>query len=58
MKLLFLLLFGTPAFAFVENGGFHPEPGPTQIDNTVIQSLSMANNEKNDVERNSIANGE
>jgi len=57
MKLLFLLLLGTPAFAFVEDG-FHPEPCPTQLSNTVVKSLSIAKNEKNDMERNSIANGE
>ena len=58
MKLLFLLLLGTPAFAFVEDGGFHPEPCPTQLNNTVVKSLSIAKNEKNDMERKSIANGE
>ena len=58
MKLLFLLLLGTPAFAFVEDGGFHPEPCPTQLNNTVVKSLSITNNAQNELERNSIANGE
>ncbi len=57
MKLLFLLLLGTPAFAFVEDGGFHPEPCPTQLNITVVKSLSIANNAQNELERNRTADG-
>jgi len=53
MKLLFLLLIGTPAFAFVEDGGFHPEPCPTQINTEVVQSVSLINNDQRELERNS-----
>ena len=53
MKLLFLLLIGTPAFAFVEDGGFHPEPCPTQLNTEVVQSVSLINNDQRELERNS-----
>ena len=57
-SLILLLLIGTPAFAFVEDGGFHPEPCPTQqIRGTVVKSLSIANNAKNDLEGNRTADG-
>ena len=45
MKLLILLLISTPAFAFVEDGGFHPEPCPTQINNQLVQSVSIISND-------------
>jgi len=55
MKLLLLLLIGTPAFAFVEDGGFHPEPCPTQLNNQLVESLTIIPNERiqRQLERNS-----
>ena len=60
MKLLILLLISTPAFAFVEDGGFHPEPCPTQINNQLVQSVSIISNDSipRQLERNSKSIGE
>ena len=57
-SLILLLLIGTPAFAFVEDGGFLPKPfSAQQIRDTVVKSLSIANNAKNDLEGNRVADG-
>lgn len=59
MKLLFLFLIGIPAFALVEDGGFHPEPCPTQLNTQVVQSVSLMNNDQRLLDRNieSISDG-
>ena len=55
MKLLLLLLIGTPAFAFVEDGGFHPEPCPTQLNNQLVETVTIIPNDRiqRQLERNS-----
>ena len=58
MKILPLLLLATPAYAFSE-GGFHPEPCPTQLNSQVVVPVTIVSKETHyELERDSTANGD
>ena len=40
MKLLLLFVLATPAYALSE-GGFHPEPCPTQLNSQVVVPITI-----------------
>ena len=44
MKLLLLFVLATPAYALSE-GGFHPEPCPTQLNSQVVVPITIKSNE-------------
>ena len=57
MKLLLLFVLATPAYALSE-GGFHPEPCPTQLNSQVVVPITIKSNEHQyELERNSTSDG-
>ena len=58
MRILPLLLLSTPVYAFSE-GGFHPEPCPTQLNSQVVVPVTIVSKETHyELERDSTTNGD